>query len=142
MDTLIKCKCQHCDQNIEFEAAAAGRAVNCPGCGMETQLFDRSAKTIPRLGAQQRLPKPGPTPKQRIKATAKRFTSAAIASLIFAGVSCLMAAIVISSPAVESGDVDTAVVFSASVVSVFLGAAGWFYLIAQIIHIRANTEKE
>jgi hypothetical protein len=35
----VKCRCQHCNQSIEFEAENAGAMVACPGCGMETQLF-------------------------------------------------------------------------------------------------------
>lgn len=34
-----KCKCQHCSQNIEFEAFRAGETIACPGCGMDTTLF-------------------------------------------------------------------------------------------------------
>jgi len=36
---LVKCKCQHCSQNLEFEASRAGETVPCPGCNMETLLF-------------------------------------------------------------------------------------------------------
>jgi hypothetical protein len=34
-----KCKCQHCNQNIEFPVGRAGECIACPGCGMETILF-------------------------------------------------------------------------------------------------------
>jgi|SRR6185312_1958262 len=46
---LVKCKCQHCNQSLEFEADRAGETVPCPNCGMDTQLF------IPQTG---RLPEP------------------------------------------------------------------------------------
>jgi len=37
--TLAKCKCQHCNQKIEFDSDSAGATVTCPGCGMDTLLF-------------------------------------------------------------------------------------------------------
>lgn len=36
---LVKCRCQLCNQPIEFQPAEAGRAATCPHCGMETELF-------------------------------------------------------------------------------------------------------
>lgn len=39
MAILTKCKCQHCNQSIEFDASGAGQLVPCPNCGMETVLF-------------------------------------------------------------------------------------------------------
>jgi DNA-directed RNA polymerase subunit RPC12/RpoP len=39
MQTLAKCKCQHCSQNIEFDSDEAGATIPCPHCGMETMLY-------------------------------------------------------------------------------------------------------
>jgi len=52
---LVKCKCQHCNQHLEFEAARAGENIPCPKCGMETLLFiPPSAAQL----AQQKLNEP------------------------------------------------------------------------------------
>lgn len=39
MNTLAKCKCQHCNQKIEFDSSQAGETIPCPNCGMDTLLF-------------------------------------------------------------------------------------------------------
>jgi len=39
MATLVKCKCQHCNQSIEFDSEGDGQMIPCPNCGMETKLF-------------------------------------------------------------------------------------------------------
>ena len=36
---LVKCKCQHCNQPLEFEAQHAGELIQCPNCSLETVLF-------------------------------------------------------------------------------------------------------
>ena len=36
---LVECICNHCDQHIKFEKSKAGDMVECPGCGMETELY-------------------------------------------------------------------------------------------------------
>jgi Zn finger protein HypA/HybF involved in hydrogenase expression len=37
--TLAKCKCQHCNQKIEFDSDSAGTTIPCPKCGLDTLLF-------------------------------------------------------------------------------------------------------
>ena len=36
---IEKCKCNHCDQHIEFEGKMAGTTIQCPSCGVDTQLY-------------------------------------------------------------------------------------------------------
>jgi ribosomal protein S27E len=39
MSDFVKCKCQHCDGHIAFDASNAGETVACPHCGLETIIF-------------------------------------------------------------------------------------------------------
>lgn len=36
-----RCKCQYCNEEIEFPVSMDGLETNCPGCGMTTSLFVR-----------------------------------------------------------------------------------------------------
>lgn len=36
---FVKCRCQHCNEPIEFEADHAGETVTCPHCTLDTLLF-------------------------------------------------------------------------------------------------------
>lgn len=36
---IVKCACQHCSQNIEFEAEHDGAFVECPNCAKQTRLI-------------------------------------------------------------------------------------------------------
>lgn len=54
---LVKCKCQHCSQNIEFDSESAGQLVNCPNCGMETLLFIPDASPLPPPPEQKEISK-------------------------------------------------------------------------------------
>ena len=36
---IVKCACQNCGQNIEFEAEHGGSFVNCPVCARSTRLL-------------------------------------------------------------------------------------------------------
>jgi hypothetical protein len=36
---IVKCPCQHCDTNIEFDVEAANTFVACPACGKQTRLL-------------------------------------------------------------------------------------------------------
>lgn len=49
METLEKCKCQHCDQSIEFESYDDGISVACPWCGLNTVLVIIRKNTSPRV---------------------------------------------------------------------------------------------
>jgi DNA-directed RNA polymerase subunit RPC12/RpoP len=49
---VAKCKCQHCNQKIEFDSDSAGATVTCPGCGMDTLLFIPPVAPRPMPAAQ------------------------------------------------------------------------------------------
>jgi len=36
---IAKCPCQHCNGRVEFNVEDAGRAIECPHCHMQTELF-------------------------------------------------------------------------------------------------------
>jgi hypothetical protein len=36
---IIKCSCQNCGGHLEFDSEGVGLTVDCPHCGMKTQLF-------------------------------------------------------------------------------------------------------
>jgi hypothetical protein len=46
-DGYIKCRCNNCDNSIEFPAHGVGQTIACPHCGMETTLFKAGAPSIP-----------------------------------------------------------------------------------------------
>lgn len=41
----MKCKCEFCDQNIDFDISLVSRITSCPGCGRWTTLTDGTEKT-------------------------------------------------------------------------------------------------
>ena len=51
----MKCKCNVCDQKLEFDDSCVGQTVNCPSCGNDTILYqipvskNNCVKTKPRL---------------------------------------------------------------------------------------------
>ncbi len=52
-----KCRCQHCNQSIEFPKDASGQIVECPNCKMETLLFiPKKAVPPPLPGVQKNKP--------------------------------------------------------------------------------------
>lgn len=38
IEKKLTCRCQHCPQELEFEAERSGEMVTCPACGSETTL--------------------------------------------------------------------------------------------------------
>ena len=55
---MERCKCNHCEQVIEFQPHQAGEDVECPGCGLSTQLFVKSSpryKAIPKSKSSSRF---------------------------------------------------------------------------------------
>jgi DNA-directed RNA polymerase subunit RPC12/RpoP len=58
METLVKCKCQHCNQSIEFDSDGAGQKIACPNCGMETLLFIPAKPIAPPTAPHATPPQP------------------------------------------------------------------------------------
>jgi DNA-directed RNA polymerase subunit RPC12/RpoP len=50
----VKCNCNNCSAQLEFESEDAGRVIDCPTCGIETKLFVAgSASSLPPTNLQQ-----------------------------------------------------------------------------------------
>lgn len=50
----VKCNCNNCSAQLEFESEDAGRVIDCPTCGIETKLFVAgSASSLPPANLQQ-----------------------------------------------------------------------------------------
>lgn len=49
---IVKCACQNCGVNIEFEAEAAGQIFPCPSCGQLTRL-QLPGKTNPNTHSEK-----------------------------------------------------------------------------------------
>src|SRR5580704_16281709 len=89
-ENIVKCRCQHCSGNIEFDASGfrpgETRNAECPHCHLDTILF------VPRspLGEEKKtaeLPKPQP---QNVVVEIKRGMSPlGVASLFLGIVACL-----------------------------------------------------
>jgi hypothetical protein len=51
-ENFVTCWCQHCGNNIEFDAAQLSkdevRAVDCPHCHLETNIFIQPPEFIPK----------------------------------------------------------------------------------------------
>ena len=44
---MAKSKCNHCDQNIEFDDSMIGNDVTCPSCGKNTKLLLSTEESAP-----------------------------------------------------------------------------------------------
>lgn len=151
MNTVIKFECPGCGQPMEGESEAEFQQCKCPTCGNE--FFPKSIKILPTEN-----PGKNPMPKstlespknpasagsaqvqawklnhQRdaIRRTANGFTYVAVLFAILGLVAFLIALL-------GMGDVQAGIGPWFACAG-FWGSALWIYLIAQIIHIRANTE--
>lgn len=66
---LVKCRCQHCNGNIEFDpelldktgeagGSTLGQTIACPHCGMETLLYIPQTQFKPPLSVPQKVALP------------------------------------------------------------------------------------
>lgn len=44
---LIKCNCNHCSAHLEFEPGHQGQTIQCPICGIDTELYTPAAPAGP-----------------------------------------------------------------------------------------------
>jgi hypothetical protein len=136
----IKFDCPGCGQSLEAEDAAQFEKMTCPTCQHEFYPVARRSKIVtPAPVPSQTTFPPLPVSKAgaaaKIKAQAESFCGVAIFFVIL-GVLALLLAIMLSIGVDAQGG------YAAwSVMGVCFGAAFWFYLVGQVIHIRANTEK-
>jgi hypothetical protein len=55
---ITKISCQHCDQNIEFEAEDASDFIHCPSCGKQSRRFMPGTKIPPQKVNDDKTNKP------------------------------------------------------------------------------------
>lgn len=120
-----KCPCEKCGVNIEFPITDAGETVKCPDCGQLTCLVIKSAN---------------PT-RNKLHFHAERFVTAAWILLILAGI--VTGITILFCCLTDSDDHrTTALLYGGAVVGACLSVAAVLYVIGQIIHIRANTQRD
>jgi hypothetical protein len=135
---IIKFACPHCQQPMEGEDTLYGQFINCPGCLRD---FAPIAPASPAITA-----KPAPRPpaaaqldlRDRVDDLRRQGSAfTAVAVILFALAAFICFATFITHLGDSDHDSATGYIASGSLLSLSL----WLYLVAQIIHIRANTEK-
>lgn len=144
MNTLIKFECPGCGQSMEGEPDLEFQETTCPSCAQ--QFFPKPLKTLDAAAVRRPVPG-GPSPAEkaaaaRINATpsrADKIRQRAVTFYLLAGL-CLLCGVLALAVALEAPLTGNGI-GDFSYVKFWLGAALAFYLVAQVIHIRANTEK-
>jgi hypothetical protein len=140
--TLLQAACPHCQAAIEYPVAQSGQLHTCAQCGGALQLppAPQTPPPIPEPEAARG------TEAQRIRHTAENFANAA--KVVFAlgiGIAILAFFASMNQATVDNftqgqqskgGGVFT---IPAGICGSFAALAGWLYLAAQVLHIRANT---
>jgi hypothetical protein len=123
----IRLICPSCAQPIETDLATAAKGLVCPGCGRDLRPENFPSRPAPPehfAPADKALLKR----RKQIRQQAEGFAHVA-GFCVFIGI--------VSVPVAIVGKSEIACIICGAAFSVAL----WFYLTAQIIHIRANTEK-
>ena len=131
MSEEIHFKCPRCKCPMKGEPAILGETIECPDCHLKFKPdTNPPAEYLPAVANQAERTR---TRAANIHNTADNFRALAIFFLLVGGV-ILLGALVASLSNSNSNSVWIAG-------GAFIGTAFWFYLVAQVIHIRANTEK-
>lgn len=131
--------CQHCGH--DFEAEVDGKTTICQACQKETPINAPQPKP-------KAIVKPVPLPAARlprVESTAIRNKAKIIEAVslwfMVLGIAGLLWSFFVAATGNTENDAQDA--FRACIVCASLLTIGiWFYLIAQIVHIRANTHKD
>jgi len=150
-----KCNCQTCGQPIAFPPELHNTPIECPHCTAETLLLIPPAApttppaqpkpTPPKTTAASATPVLSPEEQQLRKVIndlvgkADLFSNASTLCMVLAG---LIFVITLLAAAVnQNSEVEGIFIIGFSAVAGAISCAIWLFLAAQIIHIRANTEK-
>ena len=135
---IAKCQCRKCGQELEFNAEEIGGSAACPNCGNETPLFVPENGTTRRaqMGAIK-INEPG-----KVQRLANRFAHVAAILFLFSGIAFLFTVLIAASTWNYPNDPVPALIIGGSITGTLLMAAAWLYLLAQVIYIRANTQKD
>jgi hypothetical protein len=143
MKTTLQATCPHCQAAIEYPVAQSGQFRTCEECRGALRL--PPAPTAPEPPPQSaaaevpwyaKNPPPAMPEAQRIRKTAERFVNAAQMVFTF----CIGIAVLVGFLAM-SGTLQIGGAFAVGfgIFASFASLAGWLYLVAQVVHIRANT---
>ena len=126
MNPIARFECPVCSQPIETDEATARSGVVCPGCGQG--FIPDGYKPAERAGMTS-LDRELQRRRAKIQAQARSFTRLAVAFFLLAAL-LAFCALVLDWPSKTW-----------LVAGSLLGVALWLYLVGQVIHIRANTER-
>jgi rubredoxin len=132
MSTTIKIYCPKCGAAVEVDESAAD-GVLCQGCGYdfaEAAPLERTVVPAPQLISTDTLRRGHQTTRARAESFEVWSVLACVGAFLL-----LIAGGFLLSVGSEWG------IVMLSIAGAVMGLAGWLYLMAQIIHIRANTEK-
>jgi len=144
----LKIQCQHCGHICEAEVE--GKTVICPACQKETEVREVPPLPNPKIETNGSPPPIGtflklhsfllPMGTAKIRETADNF---AIGSLLLIAFSLtgLLITFLIALGSNDEADATHAWIVGGSISGSLFTAGAWGYLVAQIIHIRANTDK-
>ena len=127
--SAIKIECPHCQQPMEMPEADAFQGVNCPSCYKFFRMVIPPATATPAEEFAIRLKKEA----TKLRTAADNFRGLALASSV-------IGILILGICAIETFN-DSTSFLGWLAGGALIGMAFWFYLIAQIIHIRANTLK-
>jgi hypothetical protein len=121
--------CQHCGQT--FEAEIVDKTEFCPHCGKETAVVPAQVDRPVDVGAGN---------LEDIRERANTLTVVAIV-LMCLGVLLVLAGIMLMAGERPGDSRQSAAVLCLGLGGGMTGASAWLFLLAQIVHIRANTLK-
>ena len=121
----IRFDCPQCHRSMTGDIQLLSGLVDCPDCGQNFKPV-RKPRISPVRPALNRV--------EKLRRLGDGFTAAALVAF---GLGLLILLLAVLLGVMNSGKYVAALIVAAA----FLSNAVWLFLIAQIIHIRANTEK-
>lgn len=128
--------CPKCRRAMVGDRALLGELITCPDCGESFQPAPERVPLAPKQVAVAKawLQKKQATGPEAIRNLARAITRAA---LILLGIALLCIFVAVAG-ALDGGAISYGGVYGGAAC---LGSAFWLMLLAQLMHIRANTEK-
>lgn len=128
---MIKFQCCHCDQPIEAPEELLHTEIDCPGCLKKVKVLPMQQPTEPADRPSVQITELSES--EQIRRTASVLSGiATFLSALGAGF-----ALFAISKSVSGEDASLGFICAGSLI----GSALWFYLISQIVHIRALLAK-
>lgn len=124
---MIKFECCYCDQPIEAPDEMLGTQIDCPGCLKKVKVQPMNERTEATIAPNS----------QAARSEAEKIRSSANAWSIMAGIFAFGGCVVGVSSFCFLSDEGQRAVIGLICASGLFGLALWFFLIAQLVHIRA-----